>query len=238
MLTKLLSTNNIHELILDNIKFNKLKNPFDSRFNQFKYIQLPKIKKNKSNSLLYNNKNDNQGLDSDFQSIFRIHSSKFHLNKSESTGNLLNRNYIKEKILSNFSPTSKKINFNESNFRKIIAFHYRYMKLNNIENKNINSERKLLFKEKDKKLKKILKYSKLIPKNLLQRIEKRNDKSEDEILIINNTEDKKQNQSSDDEVEKKSNKIKIKPEDNKKRYKIQIIRNNKPEYIELSKLLL
>ena len=233
----------MHELVLDNVKFNSLSNPFDVYKNKYKNIQLPKIKKNKLSYLFDKNKNENKGLDYDFQSIFTAHSSRFHLNKVGSVGNLLDKNNIKENILSNSGQTSKKTNYNESNFRKKIAFHYRYMNLNNIGNKKNISEKELFFKEKDKKLKKILKYSKLIPKNLLKRKENQviniedSNLIDDKKIIINNSENKKQINKDDNKIDKKIDKLQIKIGNNTIRHKIKIIRNNKHEYIELNELL-
>ena len=186
-MSKLLKNENIHNVVIDNIKLNDDSDIFEN----IQKRSLPELNQNNSYEdfdVFNNNKNIRESvlirkkirdLNNDFISLYRMHSSKFHSRKEENEKKINDKFNEEMNMLVKQSKNSEKINlWNDSirfksqhsyknifEFRKKMAFRFRFM---NNPNKKIRIKKN--FKIKDEKLNKILKISKSIPNIFLKEI--------------------------------------------------------------------
>ena len=197
-MSKLLRNDNIHNVVIDNIKLNdhtdilsKLQKRNLPELNRnYNYETLDDTKGNNNNiyeSILMKSKT--KDLNNEFISLYRIHSSKFHSRKEENEKKindklneelnmLIKDNKNNEKLNLWNEPINSKVQHSYKNifeFRKKMAFRFRFM---NNPNKKISLKKN--FKIEDEKVNKILKISKSIP-NIFLKEEKSANKANKEI---------------------------------------------------------
>ena len=161
----------MHNLILDNIKL-KINNDINElRKKKKNFLDLYQNDDNKN--LFLKEKNNFRKIDKQFISMNKFHNSKFHPKKEEdienSNKNFSNNHY--NSLTKEISCNNKKYNFNIessslnknsyknlSEFRKKIAFSYRFLN-NSFKNKKINKG----FKIQKNRINKLLQISRSIP---------------------------------------------------------------------------
>ena len=180
LLHKLLREDNIHNLVMDNINLknnNDLLEQMDKRKNRFNLF------KNTYKNETYSQIDDaeivleqkNKDFNKKLISLYRMHSSKFHLKNDIYSDNI--NNILDKEIKLLKKEKSNNINYNEFNkknqnniknlnkIRKKMAFKYRFLN-NSTKNKNIKKN----FELRNIKMNKILQISKSIPDILLYEI--------------------------------------------------------------------
>lgn len=187
-MSKLLRNENIHNLVIDNIKLNDHTDIFGNlekrslpELNKdYSYETLDNANANRYNNHIYENilkKDKTKDLNNEFMSLYRIHSSKFHSRKEENEKKindklneeinlLIKDNKNNEKLNLWNEPINSKVQHSYKNifeFRKKMAFRFRFM---NNPNKKISIKKN--FKIEDEKVNKILKISKSIPNIFLK----------------------------------------------------------------------
>ena len=172
---KLLRSDNMHNLIIDNIKLNDNTDDHFEELQRRKHNIFEENETNKNNEFFgdINNEksleNKNKDLDNKLLSLYRLHSSKFHKKKDvKLKDDLLNMrlNLLKKSDIEKFNSKNKSI----LRIRQKVAFKYRFM--NALTNKSISPEKKKItnFKKQNEKMNKILKISKSIPDVLYKEI--------------------------------------------------------------------
>ena len=199
-MSKLLRNENIHNLVIDNIKLNDHTDIFGNlekrslpELNKdYSYETLDNANANNNNNHIYENilmKDKTKDLNNEFMSLYRLHSSKFHSRKEENEKKindklneemnmLIKDNKNNEKLNIWNEPINSKVQHSYKNifeFRKKMAFRFRFM---NNPNKKISIKKN--FKIEDEKVNKILKISKSIP-NIFLKEEKSVKKTNKEI---------------------------------------------------------
>ena len=199
LLHKLLRSENIHDLVMDNIQLNNNNDLFE---------QIEKKKKNIYN--LYPNFQNSKTFDEitkdelvleqktkDFNkkliSLYGKHSSKFHSKKEDDSQKIndilhLDLKSIKDENINNNDKNNNNNQLSSRNpnnyknmnlFRKKMAFHFRFMQNNSTKKKKLNKS----FKSKNKKMNKILQISKSIPDILLYEIKSINNTNKNNNII-------------------------------------------------------
>ena len=209
LLYKLLKTDNIHNVIIDNINLNDNLEIFESLIQKKKVQKLYQkfkkndvFEKNKENENEDTQNNKFKDFNNDLLSLYRLHSSKFHSRKIEKEKSINDKfNEEMNFLVNRYEKNNDKIylgkdialnkikNFRNINqYRKKLAFRFRYM---NYSPKKINLKKN--FKIKDDKMNKILKISKSIPNFLLKKTPTNKNKKINNFFERENNEDSQLN---------------------------------------------
>jgi len=168
---RLLRSDNMHNLIIDQIKLNDSTN---DHFEDLRKSQRHMFER-KENAFNWEINNEtsleqkNKDLDRKLVSLYKLHGSKFHKNKDVKLKDDLLHMRINLLKKSEIEKINSKNNNSTSKLRQNIAFKFRF--LNRINN-NIKSKKRRIskFKKQDEKMRKILKISKSIPDILFKEI--------------------------------------------------------------------